>query len=51
MKNVRQSFEKMEHSDSPPSIRINQTASGVPEEHLLDEIRQVITVFLFIVYN
>ena len=36
----------MEHSDSPPSIRINPTAAGVPEEHLLDEIRQVITTII-----
>jgi len=34
----------MEHSDSsPPSIRINPTVAGVPEEHLLDEIRQIRT--------
>lgn len=33
----------MDHSDSPPSIRINPAvALNVPEEHLLDEIRQVI---------
>ena len=31
-------MKTMEHSDSPPSIRINPTAAGVPEEHLLDEI-------------
>ena len=37
----------MEHSDSsPPSIRINPTVAGVPEEHLLDEIRQVITTII-----
>ena len=33
----------MEHNDSPSSIRINPTTVvNGPEEHLLDEIRQVI---------
>ena len=38
----------MDHSDSPPSIRINPAVSlNIPEEHLLDEIRQVIkSIFL-----
>ena len=37
----------MDHNESPPSIRINPTlALNGPEEHLLDEIRQVIRKYL-----
>ena len=40
----------MDHNESPPSIRINPSvALNGPEEHLLDEIRQVITECLVFV--
>ena len=48
-------LNNMDHNESPPSIRINPTvALNGPEEHLLDEIRQVIReclVFCCVDYN